>query len=223
MDIERARFNMIEQQIRPWDVLEQSVLESLARVQRERFVPQQHVALAFSDLEIPLTVEGQQTSESMFSPKVEARFLQALAPKAQDRCLEIGAGSGYMAALLAHHARHVISVERLKPLADFAAGNLARAGVTNVEVVQGNGAHLERFGSDQFNCIALSGSVDAIPVAFTERLAPGGRLVAIRGERPVMQAILVEKSASGAFIETVLFETLCEPLREFPRASRFTF
>ena len=138
MDFEQARFNMIEQQVRPWDVLDQSVLDLLFVVKREDFVPPEYRALAFSDMEIPLRIDGVDTGECMWSPKLEARILQEIAIKRHDLVLEIGTGSGYMAALLAHKARQVISVEIDPRLQVFGAANLARAGVHNVRLESGD-------------------------------------------------------------------------------------
>ena len=135
MNIEQARFNMIEQQIRPWNVLDQDVLDLLVVVKREDFVPPAYKALAFVDSEIPLP-----GGEAMFTPKIEARLLQEVQVKKHENVLEIGAGSGYMAALLAHKARHVTSIEIKPELKELAQANLTRAGVSNVTVELGDGS-----------------------------------------------------------------------------------
>lgn len=217
MNIEQARFNMIEQQIRPWDVLDASVLSLLSLVRREDFVPAQHRALAFMDLEVPLP-EGQ----CMLSPKVEARLLQELGVQKHERVLEIGAGSGYMAALLAHKAQHVITLDKRAALATLAAGNLRRAGVFNAEVRHADGsAGLP--GDAPFDAIALSGSVAEVPHALLDQLKVGGRLIAIVGAEPVMQAMLVTRRSADGFESVVLFDTVAARLDGFPEPSRFHF
>ncbi|HEY1391866.1 MAG TPA: protein-L-isoaspartate O-methyltransferase, partial [Methylibium sp.] len=176
MNIEQARFNMIEQQIRPWDVLDTSVLSLLAIVKREDFVPAAQRALAFMDLEVPLA-DGQV----MLSPKVEARMLQELAPARHELVLEVGTGSGYMAALLAHKAQRVVSLEIRPKLAAFARQNLQRAAVLNVEVREADGA--KGYAAEApFDAIVLSGSVAEVPQALLNQLKIGGRLIAIVGE-----------------------------------------
>ncbi|NBS66920.1 MAG: protein-L-isoaspartate O-methyltransferase, partial [Betaproteobacteria bacterium] len=189
---EQARFNMVEQQIRPWDVLDAQVLESLFAVRREDFVPSEWRSLAFADMEIPLDVSGTRSGEVMLAPKVEARLLQAAAIEPGDRVLEIGTGSGYMAALAACHAAAVISYEIKPDLARFARENLSRAGIRSVEVLDGNGLQACS-GSGVFDVVILSGSVSFVPKELIERLADGGRLVAIVGELPVMTAQLITR------------------------------
>ena len=222
MDIERARFNMIEQQIRPWNVLDQEVLDLLEVVRREEFVPPAWRAMAFTDMEIPLTVGGRATGESMLAPKVEARLLQELAVRKTDSVLEIGAGSGYMAALLAQRGRHVDTLEIDADLARFAADNLARAGIGNVSVRHADGA--DTAGDlPLYDVIVLSGSVTAIPDFLLDRLSPGGRMVAIVGELPVMQARLLTRGPGAGVAARALFETVAPALRGFPSQSRFRF
>ena len=175
MNIEQARFNMIEQQIRPWDVLNLGVLELLAVVKREDFVPPEHRGMAFVDTEVPLS-----NGECMLAPKVEARLLQELAVHKHERVLEIGAGSGYMAALLAHKAQHVTTLEIHPELARFAAANLRRAGVTNVTVTTADAS--QTLPTDgPFDVIVLSGSVAEVPETLLAHLKTGGRLAAIVG------------------------------------------
>jgi protein-L-isoaspartate(D-aspartate) O-methyltransferase len=217
MNIEQARFNMIEQQIRPWDVLDASVLSLLAIVRREEFVPVEHRALAFMDLEVPLP-EGQH----MLSPKVEARLLQELALHKHERVLEIGAGSGYMAALLAHRAGQVVSLEKRAVLARMAADNLRRAAVVNATVRHLDGA-LGLPGDGPFDAIVLSGSVAELPRALLEQLKVGGRLIGIVGNEPMMRAILVLRRSEAGFEHTELFDTLAPRLEGFPEPSRFVF
>jgi protein-L-isoaspartate(D-aspartate) O-methyltransferase len=221
MDIERARFNMVEQQIRTWEVLDPGVLDLLYVVRREAFVPPAHRLLAFSDLEIPLTADGDP-SETMLSPKMEARILQEVAPKAIDRVLEIGAGSGYMAALLAARAREVVSVEINPVLKHMAENNLQRAGIQNVSVVQGDGAR-GWADSQVFDVIVLSGSLPVLHEAFLGALGEGGRLFAIVGEAPVMSARLMTRVGPDAFNAIDLFETVVAPLRNARTPNRFNF
>ena len=221
MDIERARFNMIEQQIRPWDVLDQDVLDLLYALRREDFVPPAYRALAFTDMEIPLTVEGIATGEVMLAPKVEARMLQAVAPKRHETVLEIGAGSGYMATLLAHFARRVITCDIREELVRFATANLKRAGVPNVTVELRHG--LRAAPGASFDAIVLSGSVPFVPESLLERLEPGGRLVAIVGELPVMTAQLITRLGEREFSAENLCDTVTAPLTDFPQKERFSF
>jgi protein-L-isoaspartate(D-aspartate) O-methyltransferase len=217
MNTEQARFNMIEQQIRPWDVLDLHVLELLARVRREDFVPPAYQALAFVDAEVPIG-HGQV----MLAPKVEARLLQEAQVQRHERVLEIGAGSGFMAALLAHRARSVIALERIGALATQAAANLRRGGVLNASVREMDGA-AGLPGDAPFDVIMLSGSVAEVPQVLLDQLKPGGRLFAIVGDAPVMEARLVTCNAPGAFQSTVLFETCTAPLVNAAQPKRFSF
>jgi protein-L-isoaspartate(D-aspartate) O-methyltransferase len=217
MNTEQARFNMIEQQIRPWEVLDQGVLSLLAVVRREDFVPAEHRALAFVDTAVPLP-EGQQ----MLEPKVEARLLQELSPARHEKVLEVGAGSGYMAALLAHRAQQVITLEKRPTLVRLATDNLRRAGVHNAQVWQADGAQ-GLAAEAPFDAIVLSGSVARVPQAVLEQLKPGGRLVAIEGQLPVMRAVRYTCHAPGEFQRTELFDTVAPRLDGFPEPPRFTF
>lgn len=221
MDTERARFNMIEQQIRPWEVLDQDVLDLLFVLRREEFVPAAYRALAFTDMEVPLTVDGRATGEVMLAPKVEARLLQAIAPKKHETVLEIGAGSGYMAALLANFARRVVTSEIREDLARFATDNLGRAGIANASVEHGHG--LRAAPGASFEAIVLSGSVPFVPEALLERLTVGGRLIGIVGELPVMTAQLITRIAERQFSAENLFETVALPLVDFPKREKFVF
>jgi len=222
MDFERARFNMVEQQIRPWDVLDQDVLDLLFVVKREDFVPPAYRAMAFTDMEVPLVVDGVRTGEAMFHPRVEARLLQALAVKKHEHVLEVGTGSGYMAALLAHRARHVVTCEIHPGLAAFGRANLERAGVRNVVAEQRDGSRPPA-GDKQFDVVVLSGSVPFVPDAFLRCLSMGGRLVAIVGEAPVMEAQLVTRTGENGFAAVDLFETSARTLSGFPARERFRF
>lgn len=217
MSIEQARFNMIEQQIRPWDVLDQGVLSLLAVVKREDFVPAEHRAKAFFDTEIPLG-HGQ----FMLPPRVEARFLQELDVRKHERVLEVGTGSGYMAALLAHKAREVVSVEVQPELATAAIANLRRASITNAVVLEGDASKgLPTQGP--FDVIVLSGSVASVPKALLAELKVGGRLIAIVGQEPVMRATIVTRVGDQEFRNVEVFDTVAPRLSGFDEPSRFTF
>lgn len=215
MNIEQARFNMIEQQIRPWEVLDQQVLDLLFAVKREDFVPAAYRDLAFADLELPLG-EGQ----TMLAPRVEARILQELGVRKTDRVLEIGTGSGYMAALLAARAEHVISLELRPALAAAARDNLQRAGVHNVtvEVADGLNGWVQRA---PYDVIVMSGAVPAVPASILKQLRVGGRLAAFVGAAPVMEAQLITCIADGIFNTINLFETVVQTLDNAAPQSSF--
>ena len=218
MNFEQARFNMIEQQLRPGKVLDPDVLDVLFVVKREEFVPPAHRRLAFADTQIPL---GGDTGACMFAPRVEAHALQALAMKKHENVLEVGTGSGYMAALLGAHADHVWSIEIDPGLAETARENLRRAGVTNVSVEVGNGlagvaAHAP------YDAIMVSGAVAAVPRALLDQLKPGGRLFAIEGAAPAMQAVLFTRVGQD-FRRLAVFETVVAPLRDAEPAPAFVF
>lgn len=217
IDIEQARFNMIEQQIRPWNVLDGQVLQLLSLVQREQFVPLALRSLAFVDMEIPLPC-GQH----MLAPRVEARLLQDLAVHKHEKVLEIGAGSGYMAALLARRAQSVLTLEIEPELADFARANLERAGIYNVEVRLADGS-MGASAEAPFDIILLSGSVAQLPQHLLAQLKNGGRLAAIVGEQPVMCATLVQRIGDAEFQTRQLWDTVADRLRNFPEPSRFHF
>jgi protein-L-isoaspartate(D-aspartate) O-methyltransferase len=217
MNTELARFNMIEQQIRPWDVLNLGVLELLAVMKREDFVPPEHRALAFVDTEVPLP-----GGQCMLAPKVEARLLQELKVHKHERVLEIGTGSGYMAALLAHKAQHVTTLEIDPELARFASANLKRAGVTNVTVTTVDAA--ARLPADgPFDVIMVSGSVAEVPEALLSQLKVGGRLAAIVGQEPMMRALLFQRNADHGLTREVLFDTVAQRLQGFKEPTRFHF
>ena len=221
MNLEQARFNMVEQQIRTWEVLDQEVLDLLYMVPREEFVPPQHRALAFSDLEIPLE-EGANAGQRMWQPKLEARVLQELTLHKSDRVLEAGTGSGYLTALMAHRAGHVVSVEINPKLAAFGRANLERHGADNLTLEIGDAARGWP-GHAPYDAIVLTGSTPVLPRAFLEQLAPGGRLFAVVGEAPAMRARLVMCSAPGAWRSTDLFETVIAPLVNAEHPPRFRF
>jgi protein-L-isoaspartate(D-aspartate) O-methyltransferase len=224
MKTELARFNMIEQQIRPWDVLDAQVLALLAAVRREDFVPSAHKALAFVDTQVPL-LPGQPHGPAMLEPKVEARLLQALQVQRHESVLEVGAGSGFMAALLGHRAQRVTSLECRPELATTARQNLARAGLSNVRVVDCSAADGARGlpAEAPFDAIVLSGSVADVPPALLQQLKPGGRLVAVVGAEPVMRARLYTRTGEAAWAQTDLFDTVAPRLEGFAEPTRFSF
>jgi protein-L-isoaspartate(D-aspartate) O-methyltransferase len=217
MDIEQARYNMVEQQIRPWDVLDQDVLDLLFKLRREDFVPDAHRALAFVDMEIPLG-HGQ----AMWTPKLEARAIQELAIRPTDRVLEIGTGSGYLTALLASQAAEVVSVDIVPEFTAAATQKLRAHGFDNIILHTADAA---RDWDDDagFDVIVLTGSTPLLPDAFRRRLRVGGRLFAIVGEPPVMQAQLVTCTAPGATRSVTLFETCVAPLANAPQPAAFVF
>lgn len=220
MDLEQNRFNMVEQQIRPWDVLDQEVLKLLFELRREEFVPATYRSLAFVDMEIPLGY-----GEVMLAPKLEARILQELQVKKTDKILEIGSGSGYLTALLARKGEYVHSVEIVPELKAMAEKNLQTHGISNVMVELGDAARgwSER-GS--YDVIVLTGSTPVLPGAFQKSLATGGRLFAVVGDEPAMQAVLVtcvSQEVAGAYNTVGLFETCIPPLKNAKQPARFIF
>ena len=220
MNIEQARFNMIEQQIRPWDVLDAHVLQLLAVIKREDFVPLAHKALAFVDMEIPLG--SIALGQSMLSPKVEARMLQDLQIHNHETVLEIGTGSGFTAALLAHRAQFVTTLEIDATLAKTASQTLENNDVYNAKVVHADGSKdLSSFGT--FNVIILSGSVAQIPSTILNMLKIGGRCMAIVGDEPVMRATLVLRVSDTAFETKQSWDTVAPRLLGFPETPRFQF
>ncbi len=222
LDIEQARFNMVEQQVRTWDVLDSAVLDLLYIVKREHFVPPAYRALAFADMEIPLRVEDWDSGESMWSPKLEARFLQELAVRSGDRVLEIGTGSGYMAALLAHQADEVASVEIEPRLKAFGEDNLRRAGVHNVRVTLADASHGFVEGAP-YDVIVVTGSLPVVPPLLIDQLKVGGRLAAIVGDEPAMVAQITTRITDAGYDTLNLFETSVKSLRNAPRPSGFKF
>ena len=215
MNIEQARFNMIEQQIRPWDVLDQDVLSLLALVKREDFVPAAYRSMAFVDAEVPLP-----GGQAMLAPKVEARLLQELHVQKHEQVLEVGAGSGYMAALLARRAQHVITMEINPELAQIAAANLRRAWIMNAEVRTSSGAR-GLVDEAPFDAVLLSGSVAEVPAALLAQLKLGARLAAIVGQLPIMRAVLITRTGEQAYTSVDLFDAVAPRLRGFDEPSRF--
>jgi protein-L-isoaspartate(D-aspartate) O-methyltransferase len=225
VDIERARFNMIEQQIRPWDVLDLEVLDLLQQVKREDFVPLAHRALAFADMEIPLVggaEEALRNGRCMLAPRVEARMLQDVAPKGHEKILEIGTGSGHMAALLASRAHRVITLEIHPELARMARENLQKAGLRNVEVREADGAK-GLAAEGPFDAIVLSGSVHEVPQVLLSQLKIGGRLAAIVGNEPMMRATFITRTGEATWTTEQPWDTVVPRLANFPEPSRFHF
>ena len=217
MNIEQARFNMIEQQIRPWNVLDQDVLDLLHVVKREQFVPAAYQNLAFADVEIPLP-----GGDAMLAPKFEARILQETGVKKHETVLEIGTGSGYMAALLAHRAAKVTTVEINPETAELAKKNLADAGVHNVTVEVGNGAQGWEKGAP-YDVIVISGALEVLPEAILKQVKVGGRVAAIVGQAPVMEAAIITRTGDNASSTVKVFETNVRYLTGAPVPSHFQF
>jgi len=210
-DTELARFNMVEQQIRPWQVQDHKVLQALFDVRRERFVPSHMRALAFSDIELPLVINAVDTHETMLTPKVEARLIQELQLKPTDCVLEIGTGSGYQAALLARLAQQVTSIEIDSRIAAFGSDNLSRYQIDNVKVEVGD-AHAG-WGTAEYDAILLTGSVPTVPDALKYQLSIGGRMVVVVGTQPVMTACRITRTSAASFDTEGLFDTVIKPLR----------
>jgi len=219
-DVELARFNMIEQQIRPWNVLDEQVLTALREVRRELFVPAGLRAMAFSDLDLPLDIDGADSNQTMLSPKLEARLAQALQLKPNDAVLEIGAGSGYQAALLACLAQEVTTVEIDSRLAAFARQNLDSNQIRNARVEVGDGRN--SWGSTEYDAILLTGSVPEVPDGLKYQLRLGGRMVVVIGQSPIMTAWRITRTTAASFETTPLFDTQIKPLRG-ACVSKFTF
>lgn len=220
--MEHARANMIEQQIRPWDVLDQTVLDLLYTVRREEFVPPQMRSLAFADTELPLRIDGVDTGETMMSPKVEARLLQELGIQAHETVLEVGTGSGYMTALAAHRARSVLSIEIDGRLYGFGTANLQRAGIRNANVQLGDGA-LGCSEHAPYDVIIISGSLPVLPDALLQQLRIGGRIAAIVGDAPAMTAQIVTRVSESSYDTLPLFETCIKRLRNAWQPDPFRF
>ena len=216
-DVEQARYYMIEQQIRPWNVEDSAVLELLAQVKREDFVQLAHKSLAFADMALPLP-GGQQ----MLAPRVQARLLQDAAVKPTDKVLEIGTGSGYTTALLAKLAQRVLSLEINAEVADMARANLHRAGIHNAEVRQTDGSQ-GAAADAPFDVILLGGSVAEVPQALLSQLKLGGRLVAIVGEEPIMHAQVVTRTSDTNFTSEDKWDDTAPRLQNFPQPSSFKF
>jgi protein-L-isoaspartate(D-aspartate) O-methyltransferase len=223
--IDQLRFNMIEQQIRPWDVLDPQVLATLATVHREDFVPAAHRALAFVDMEVPLRGHPDEAiglGQIMLAPKVEGRLLQEVNPRPHEKVLEVGAGSGHMAALLSVRAQRVITLEIEPGLARLARENLQKAGIRNVDVREADGAR-GLAAEGPFDVIVLSGSVAEVPAELLQQLKVGGRLATIVGDEPMMRATLITRTSEGTFTTAQRWDTMAPRLLHFPAPSRFHF
>lgn len=224
MDFDQARLNMIESQIRTWDVLDQAVLDAVATVKREDFVPERYRELAFADMQIPLGPASGDPGEVMLSPKLEARMLQELMLSPGDKVLEIGTGSGYVTALLSTLASQVVSIEIVPQFTERAQGRLQSAGVSsgNVALEVGDGAQ----GWEQaapYDAILLTASVPLLPESFKSQLKRGGRLLAVIGDEPAMTATLITRVGETDYSKRGLFETCIPPLRNVPQPTRFVF
>ena len=215
--LEQARFNMVEQQIRPWQVLDPAVLHTLQHIARELFVPAAYQALAYTDTEIPLG-HGQ----AMVAPRIDARLMHDVALKPTDKVLEIGTGSGYLTALLADRSHHVVSLEINPELHATARANLQGAGISNVDLRMADGS-AGASDAGPFDAIVLGGSVYEVPQALLDQLKVGGRLIAIVGEEPVMQATLYTRTSASAWDHKALWDTTAPRLLGFKQPSRFTF
>lgn len=215
MNIEQARLNMIEQQIRPWEVLDQRVLDLVRAVPREEFVPDAYRRLAFSDMNIPI---GH--GELMMAPKVEARMLQALAVEPADKILEIGTGSGYVTALLAQSGQRVTTVEVYADLSQQAGAKLEKLGLTNIAFEVGDGIN-GRAAAAPFEVIAVTGSLPLLKTTLQDQLAIGGRMFVVVGEAPVMEAVLISRVGEHEWYRESLFETDLPPLIGAPQPPRF--
>lgn len=214
---EQSRFNMIEQQIRTWDVLNGDVLDLLKKLPREDFVPKQYKGLAFADIEIPLGY-----GQLMLAPKIEGRILQALAIKKTDKVLEIGTGSAYLTALMALQAKHVDSIEANSKLSAQAAKNIAAQSIENVSLVVGDGLKGNETAAP-YDIIVYTGALPLAPTEVEQQLAIGGRMFVVIGEAPVMEATLVTRVSADNFKREVLFETCLPTLENAPEPARFEF
>ena len=212
-----ARFNMIEQQIRTWEVLDPQVLATLNNMPRENFVPEAYRGLAFADIEIPLA-----HSQQMLSPKVEGRFLQALQLQAKDKVLLVGAGSGYLAALMAQHCAQVTALEIFPELAALATHNLTKQGIQNAQVIELDG-HNGYESQAPYDAIVFTASSPVEPEGVRYQLSIGGRMLIVLGQAPVMQATLIQRLAEHSYKQDVLFETSLTELQNAPQAQAFSF
>jgi len=214
---EKARFNMIEQQIRPWDVLDPDTLALLENIPREAFVPENHRTLAYADIGIPLPHD-----QVMMHPIVEARMLQALGLSKSDNVLEIGTGSGYVTSMLAAASHHVTSIDIFPDFISEAGERLAQHGINNVTLECGDAAQGWNSAS-AFDAIVITGSLPNLPDSYTNLLNRGGRIFAIIGQAPVMHATLLQRTDDGDLISERLFETELTSLINAAKPSSFVF
>lgn len=217
--MQQARINMIENQLCAGGVHSQEVIDAVSSIRREEFVPAPYRQYAFADMEIPLAY-----GENMLTPLSEALVLQAANPGKDDTVLEIGTGSGYMAALLAHLSRHVTTVEIEKGLKEQAENNLDRYGIKNIQLIHDNGFLIDHYASDRlFDVIVFSGSVSNIPETFKDKLADNGRMIVFYGLEPCVQAIFLQKNSAIDIKSGILFETSVKPLKQQPGRLPFRF
>jgi protein-L-isoaspartate(D-aspartate) O-methyltransferase len=214
LDFEQARSFMVEQQVRPWDVLDPRVLATLSTVKREDFVPARHRKLAFADLALPL-----EHDEFMMKPVLEGRVLQSLELSATDEVLEIGTGSGFLTACLANLVREMVSIDIHADFVERAKSRLAAAGFTNAKVLAADAASFDP--GRRFDAIAVTGAVDAVPESFLRWMKPNGRLFAVRGHSPRMEAVLFRTESAGKVSEEILFETDLPYLQGFAPVPEF--
>lgn len=212
-----ARFNMIEQQIRTWEVLDPQVLATLSNTPREAFVPEAYRGLAFADIEIPLA-RGQH----MLSPKIEGRFLQALQLQAKDKVLLVGAGSGYLAALMSQHCTQVTALEIVPELCALASHHLTQQGIQNVQIIEADG-HDGYESQAPYDAIVFTASSPVEPENVRRQLSIGGRMLIVLGQAPVMQATLIQRLAEHSYKQDVLFETSLLEMQNAPQAQAFRF
>jgi len=217
LDLGKARFNMIEQQVRPWEVLDTRVLELLETVHRDLFVSEGQQALAYVDMELP-TTPGQV----MLSPRMQARMVQDLALQASDNVLEVGTGTGFTAALMGQQAQQVLSLETDAQLCNQARANLARANIHNVQVRQADGSH-GAASDGPFDAIMLSGSVPEVPQSLLDQLKVGGRLIAIVGQEPIMRATLITRVGDHSWSTQQPWDANAPRLSGFMEPTRFEF
>ena len=221
MDYNQARFNMVEQQVRPWDVLDPRVLNVISNIPRELFVPEQFKQLAYADMRIPLgTYEGH--TSHMLNPVIEGRILQSLAMNEDDTVLQIGTGTGYITACLASLARHVDSVDINPEMTALAEKNLARFEIANVTLSTGDAS--EKWQQKQFyECIAIMGSLPSVPDFYKKTLKEGGRMFVITGDAPVMKALLITRIDKNEWTVEELFETCVDPMIHAEEPEKFVF
>jgi protein-L-isoaspartate(D-aspartate) O-methyltransferase len=225
LNIDKARFNMIEQQVRPWEVVDSKVLELMTAVRREDFVPAAYRNLAFADLDVPMT-QPAQGGVCMLAPKVQARILQDAAIQPTDTVLHIGTGTGYMAALLGKQAKQVLSLEIVPELAAQARKNLQQAGITNVDVREADAAAWGFKACEAllpYNVIVLSGSIAEVPQDLLMLLKVGGRLIAVVGHEPIMRATIVTRVSDTSYATVQPWDYVAPRLKNFPEGSTFRF